>query len=763
MHLCFSDMHKCFITLVCSLLHDLLQCEIVTIFDCVQYTPASTKLKQVWFCVRLIRIFANVKSVLLSVVMLIMLSLFARAGQWQASHVNPLLEGGDAYSLAFDRGRLLVGGSRELLTVDATGAITRITLLNRHGGQGGSVRRISVSPQGDTLTALSGVYILKGNKAHRLRDASPTELEQRRFVAPDGAVWTYSIQSPDAVRLLGSDTVPLPTALKGKIITDICAAGLTMLAIATNNDGVYLLNLNSGELTNMRRSLSEKNSLPGNHVMGVAYDAARRLLYVAIPHNGVFYTEISPSAVEIVSTGVEEEVSGFAVDCRNRLWVAYDGAGIQLMNPDIKVVRHLTSASAGLPGDIITGLRQMPDSSMAVMTYGHGVFSISAEGKISLLSGLGKDSDAAQSRNLAVDRFGNLWLSTFSRGVVRRSPQGDVRVFNTENSALRTNYITDIIAAPGGDSILVATGFGLYSFNASKLSSSEIPCVSEDTEKISVRMMAFDNAGKLWMATPDGVTDARGNIVALKGIPIKAIVAAEGTAVWCTSDSAVYRLDTATNPVEVKTFNAPKGLKFGYYALFVRPGGTVLAGGFGRFVIVSDDSLPVILNDSESSSGLGLMFGIISGCLLLIGAVTALLRHYSLTSVRNAGTQSAITVAQAPRPEPEIKETETAANDKAWLAMVDAIIDEHMADIDFGVEQLSAAAMMSRSNFYKRMIALTGTTPQEYLRNRRVETGRRILARNTESRIKPTLSEVAYQIGLSPRQFSKYLRQNGEG
>ena len=55
--------------------------------------------------------------------------------------------------------------------------------------------------------------------------------------------------------------------------------------------------------------------------------------------------------------------------------------------------------------------------------------------------------------------------------------------------------------------------------------------------------------------------------------------------------------------------------------------------------------------------------------------------------------------------------------------------------------------------------AITGLSPLEYLRDRRVAQGRELLAQATGKHVRPTLSEIAYQVGMSPRQFSKYLRQ----
>lgn len=101
-----------------------------------------------------------------------------------------------------------------------------------------------------------------------------------------------------------------------------------------------------------------------------------------------------------------------------------------------------------------------------------------------------------------------------------------------------------------------------------------------------------------------------------------------------------------------------------------------------------------------------------------------------------------------------------AEADNAWLKSIDSIIDENIADASFSIEELGHLAGMSRSNLYKRVKAITGLSPLEYLRERRVKKGRQLLEQATGKHVKPTLSEIAYQVGMSPRQFSKYLKHN---
>ena len=105
----------------------------------------------------------------------------------------------------------------------------------------------------------------------------------------------------------------------------------------------------------------------------------------------------------------------------------------------------------------------------------------------------------------------------------------------------------------------------------------------------------------------------------------------------------------------------------------------------------------------------------------------------------------------APAPIEEYEMTET---DKKFLKDVDIYIRDNMGDPDTTVESMSAHLFISRVQLYKRMVSLTGTTPSEYLRAKRIHRSEELL-RSGEF----TVSEIAYKVGFNnPRYFSKYFQ-----
>ena len=82
------------------------------------------------------------------------------------------------------------------------------------------------------------------------------------------------------------------------------------------------------------------------------------------------------------------------------------------------------------------------------------------------------------------------------------------------------------------------------------------------------------------------------------------------------------------------------------------------------------------------------------------------------------------------------------------------IVEEHISESEYSVEDLSAALGMSRGHLYKRLVAITGKTPIEFIRTIRIKQGRQLLEESGEG-----VQQVAWRIGMSPKQFAKYFKE----
>lgn len=94
------------------------------------------------------------------------------------------------------------------------------------------------------------------------------------------------------------------------------------------------------------------------------------------------------------------------------------------------------------------------------------------------------------------------------------------------------------------------------------------------------------------------------------------------------------------------------------------------------------------------------------------------------------------------------------AQDKRFRTLFDKWIDEHIADTDLGVEKMAEGLKLGRTALFKRVKDITGSTPNEYIRKKRIEHAQQLLADDTL-----TIQQVANRVGFEDQYyFSKVFK-----
>jgi AraC-like DNA-binding protein len=81
--------------------------------------------------------------------------------------------------------------------------------------------------------------------------------------------------------------------------------------------------------------------------------------------------------------------------------------------------------------------------------------------------------------------------------------------------------------------------------------------------------------------------------------------------------------------------------------------------------------------------------------------------------------------------------------DEQFLKKVLDIIEHHMEDENFTVEDLSREGGFSRVQFYRKLKALTDQSPSGFLRTVRLKRAAALLQQKSD-----TVSQIAYQVGF---------------
>jgi AraC-like DNA-binding protein len=100
-------------------------------------------------------------------------------------------------------------------------------------------------------------------------------------------------------------------------------------------------------------------------------------------------------------------------------------------------------------------------------------------------------------------------------------------------------------------------------------------------------------------------------------------------------------------------------------------------------------------------------------------------------------------------------EVEITPLDKEFLKDLHDIVERNLADPDFTIYALAKELHIGRSSLFRRLRAITGMTPNEYIRNYRLERGARLLKENYGN-----VTEVAMAVGFeTPQYFAQCFKE----
>jgi DNA-binding response OmpR family regulator len=86
--------------------------------------------------------------------------------------------------------------------------------------------------------------------------------------------------------------------------------------------------------------------------------------------------------------------------------------------------------------------------------------------------------------------------------------------------------------------------------------------------------------------------------------------------------------------------------------------------------------------------------------------------------------------------------------DREFMKELDAVIEKNMDDPGFNVEQLAGKLYMDRSTLYRKVLAITGESPADYIRSQRLKRGAQLLESNFGD-----VTAVALEVGFSSSSY----------
>jgi AraC-like DNA-binding protein len=98
---------------------------------------------------------------------------------------------------------------------------------------------------------------------------------------------------------------------------------------------------------------------------------------------------------------------------------------------------------------------------------------------------------------------------------------------------------------------------------------------------------------------------------------------------------------------------------------------------------------------------------------------------------------------------------QVTSHDEKLIQKAIEMVEQNLVNKDFSVEEMSRLLGMSRVLLYKKLLAITGKTPIEFIRTIRLQRAAQLLEKSQF-----TVSEIAYQVGFNnPKYFAKYFKE----
>ena len=453
--------------------------------------------------------------------------------------------------------------------------------------------------------------------------------------------------------------------------------------------------------------------------------------------------------------GKNVNVGCFFVEPTGSLWLGLDGEGMAYKESMNSAWRFYNRLSGTLPADVVICSYRDAQGLLWFGSFDKGLFYWDG--------GRFEEPQWAQGltyvSGFAEDAAHRLWVATLNDGIACKDSTGHLVMLNETNSALTTNYITDLKTFDH-QTIYVASGWGLFALHADSRSIEPVTD-SHDKAFLKKQLVRFlypnTRDGLLWIGTQTGLyiynkdTRAYRHLTTTDGLAdnlVKAIGSDQHGNVWICSDSTLTRLTpTADGNYLCQPYRRSDGIGDGIFhvrAIASMPDGTLLFGTSKGCLTVrnSNGALPVKAHPALTLQTLLLPF-----LLLLVVCILLLLRtHRTTAAKRRKASPSFATIEPSPV---EITPLDEQLKEKAIR-----VVEEHLGEADFSVEQLSDLLGMSRGHLYKRLTAITGLSPQEFIRTIRLKRGRQLLEQSGES-----IQQVAWRVGLSPKQFAKYFKE----
>ena len=374
-------------------------------------------------------------------------------------------------------------------------------------------------------------------------------------------LWTYSthqigIKSYNTIEKEWFESIGNKDLLREQCsITHIDDEGNGNIWIGTDNNGVLICHRSTSKTEWINTSSQADKTHPNNHITTIYHDG-KGMVWIGTGKQGIFYTTIGKPIFENITYGSVRDLNSIYEDETGELWLGCDGNGIVHNDDTGKTIRHYITHNSNIPSNLIVSAFKDSKGRLWWSSFGGGAFYreggtfISANKLIT-----NKDAPLPQYiRRIAEDAKGNLWFASYNHGLQCITPEGDMQIFDMDNSIFRTNYIADI-TCKDGKTMYIVTSSGIYIMDTFTKS---LKAIRQDRifEDEFGNCLFEDSRDILWIGGRTGISiwDTRSDVVVhldeddgLSHNYIRGITEDRHGNIWLSTDNGLTHVSVTLN------------------------------------------------------------------------------------------------------------------------------------------------------------------------------------------------------------------------
>jgi len=431
---------------------------------------------------------------------------------------------------------------------------------------------------------------------------------EKVYIGTNNGLCIYSISSNKLDKLYPE--------LLNKKVQNILKQSDSRLWVATEGDGLYMINLKNGQLKNYRHNAANPKSLRSNYIRSLALDVQNRL-WIGTFNELNIYNEASDSFQSYVSNPVQKgslsqnSVRSIYLDSQGGMWVGTYFGGLNYYHPLKNRFGHIRRIpfQNSLNDNVVSCMVEDKNQNIWIGTNDYGLNFYNTKTRqfsyYTLQEGNNSGIGSNNVKSVYLDEKRNLvYIGTHTAGLsVLHLDSKKVDNYNLRNSNLPDENVYSIIPAQDGE-LWLGTLRGLAKFNPNTHAIKVVPRYfrKKNISTKSITVMLRDSKNRLWIGGEDGLNVYKSdNLIdisyiiysdpMLQNAFVNSITEDKQGRIWIASREGLYVYNDKTRQIKHYTIKngLPNDVVYG-----------VLQDSFGRLWLSSNKGLSCFSPDTES-------------------------------------------------------------------------------------------------------------------------------------------------------------------